>query len=67
MISCEYIFKEFNSRGSDEYLHAWAVQVDQMAEQGWEIFECVRRPEGFGLWTVLLSRPGEKVCHREMR
>jgi hypothetical protein len=36
MIACEYIFKEFNSLGSDEYLDRWASQVDQMAEEGWE-------------------------------
>jgi hypothetical protein len=65
MISYEYLFKEFNSWGSDEYLHAWAVQVDEMAEQGWEVFECVRRPQRFGLWTVLLCRSGEKLCRRE--
>jgi hypothetical protein len=65
MISCEYLFKEFNSQGSDEYLQAWAAQVDRMAEQGWEVFECVRRPQRFGLWTVLLCRPGQTLCRRE--
>jgi hypothetical protein len=67
MIACEYIFKEFNSLGSDEYLDRWASQVDQMAEEGWEVFECVRRPGRPGSWTVLLCRPAQKPSRRELR
>ena len=67
MIVCEYIFKEFNSRGNDEYLDSWTSQVDRMGEEGWEVLECVRRPGSFGLWTVLLCRPGQNGFRRKMR
>jgi hypothetical protein len=57
MIVCEYLFMDFCSRGEDEYLYAWAANVDQMGSQGWEVLECIRRPVSLGLWTVLLWRP----------
>ena len=57
MIVCEYLFKEFNTGGSDEYLDSWASHVERMADEGWEILDCIRRPGSFGPWTVLLSRP----------
>jgi hypothetical protein len=44
----------FDSKGSDEYLEAWASLVDRMANEGWEAFECVRSPQRFGLWTVFV-------------
>ncbi len=28
MIVCEYLFKEFNTKGSDEYIDSWASHVD---------------------------------------
>jgi hypothetical protein len=67
MIACEYIFKEFNSLESDEYLDRWASHVDQMAEEGWEILECVRRPGRPGLWTVSLCRSGKKDSRCKLR
>jgi hypothetical protein len=67
MITCEYIFKEFNSRGGDDYLEAWASQVDQLGDAGWEVFECIRRPERAGSWTVLLCRPGQNGSRRKMK
>jgi hypothetical protein len=67
MIACEYIFKEFNSLGSDEHLDRWALEVDRLGDEGWEILECVRRPGRPGFWTVLLCRPGQKDSHRKMR
>jgi len=53
-------------RGSGEYLEAWASRVDHMANEGWEVLECVRRPQRFGLWTVLLFRTGQDVSRRKM-
>jgi hypothetical protein len=67
MIACEYIFKEFNSLGSDEYLPSWALQVDQLGEEGWEVVECVRRPRNIGLWTVTLCRQNQNAPRRKMR
>jgi hypothetical protein len=37
-----------------------------MADEGWEVFECVRRPESFGLWTVLFCRQGQKDFRRKI-
>lgn len=67
MIVCEYFFKDFNSRGSDEYLDSWASHVDHMADEGWEVLECIRRPGNFGLWTVLLSRPSGDGPRHQLR
>jgi hypothetical protein len=67
MIVCEYLFKEFNTKGSDEYIDSWASHVDHMADDGWEVLECIRRPESFGLWTVLLCRPSRKGPRRKLR
>lgn len=52
MIVCEYLFKEFNTKGSNEYMDSWASHVDLMAEEGWAVLECNRKPASFGLWTV---------------
>jgi hypothetical protein len=57
MIVCEYLFMDFCSRGTDDYLCAWAAKVDKMGNQGWEVLESLRRPATPGLWTVLLWRP----------
>ena len=62
MIVCEYFFKEFHSRGSDEYLRAWAAQVDRMAAEGWRVLDCSRKPQQ-GFWTVILGRPNEEFTH----
>jgi hypothetical protein len=35
MIVCEYFFKGFNARGSDEYLSAWAADMDRTAGEDW--------------------------------
>jgi hypothetical protein len=47
MIVREYFFKEFNARGNDEYLSAWAADVDRMGDEGWEVVEHTQR-----LWTM---------------
>ncbi len=67
MIVCEYFYKEFNSRGSNEYLNSWASDVDQMADDGWEVLDCIRRPGDFGMWTVLLCKPSQNAPRRELR
>jgi hypothetical protein len=56
MIICEYFFLQFYSRGSGEYLHAWAAEVDRMADEGWRVLDCSRKPQP-GFWTVILGRP----------
>jgi hypothetical protein len=58
MIVCEYFFKEFNARGSDEYLSAWAADVDRMADEGWEVVEHTQR-----LWTIdcITSQSGSET------
>jgi hypothetical protein len=58
MILCEYLF--IYSHGDDDYLCAWATEADEMGEQGWEVFDCVRKPDTYGLWTALFCRPGEE-------
>jgi hypothetical protein len=57
MIACEYFFKEFYSRGSDEYLNQWAAQVDRMSSEGWQVLDSKRRAGHPGFWTVVLVRP----------
>lgn len=57
MIACEYFFKEFYSRGSDEYLNHWAAQVDRMSSEGWQVLDSTRRAGHPGFWTVVLVRP----------
>ena len=63
MIVFEYFFKEFDARGSGEYLGAWAAGVDRMAEEGWGLVE--RIPKVGGQWTVLFCRPGQTLQWRE--
>jgi hypothetical protein len=67
MIICEYLFKEFNARGSDEYIISWASHVDQMTDEGWEVLHCTRSPGSFGSWTVLLCRPSRNGLRRNLR
>jgi hypothetical protein len=62
MIVCEYLFKVFNSRGSDDYLLAWTIQVDCMAAEGWTVLECYRDPGQPGFWTTVLWRSAERFC-----
>lgn len=57
IVVCEYFYKEFNARGDDDYLHAWAAEVDWLAEYGWAVLDCVRHPERPGFWTTVLCRP----------
>jgi hypothetical protein len=57
MIVCEYFFKGFYSRGSEEYLNAWAAEIDRMCWEGWEVLDSTRRLEDSGFWTVVLVRP----------
>ena len=57
MIVCEYCFKEFYTRGSEDYLNSWVAQVDRMANEGWEVLDSTRREGRPGLWTVVLARP----------
>jgi len=52
MIVCEYVFKEFNTKGSNEDMDSWASHVDLMGEEGWAVLECNRKPASLGLWTV---------------
>jgi hypothetical protein len=67
MIVCEYLFMDFHSRGNDEYLCAWAIDVDQMGHQGWEVLECTRMPRRFGVWTVVLFRPSGNGPRNKLR
>lgn len=57
MIVCEYCFKEFYTRGSEDYLNTWVAQVDRLAREGWEVLDSTRREGQPGLWTVVLARP----------
>jgi hypothetical protein len=65
VIVCEYFFKEFYSKGSDEYLNAWAAEVDRLGCQGWKVLDSTRRPRQPGLWTVVLVRPAGEFCARD--
>jgi len=65
MIVCEYVFKEFYSRGSDQYLNAWAAQVDRLGREGWEVLDSIRCQGRPGVWTVVLARPAE--AHRKRK
>ncbi len=60
MIVCEYFFKAFYTRGSEEYLHAWAMEVDLLAEEGWKVLDCRRQTHGRGFWTVIFARPAHQ-------
>jgi hypothetical protein len=57
MIVCEYLFKAFYTRGSEEYLDTWAMEVDLLAEEGWKVLDCCRQAQGRGFWTLILARP----------
>ena len=65
MIVCEYFFMGFYSRGSQEYLNAWASEIDRMCWDGWEVLDSTRRLEAPGFWPVVLVRPPRKSCHRK--
>jgi hypothetical protein len=67
MIVCEYFFKEFDARGSDEYLNAWAAEVDRMGGLGWKVADSTRRRKQPGVWSVLLVRPAQEFCGRETK
>jgi hypothetical protein len=67
VIVCEYFFKEFYSRGSDEYLNAWAAEVDRMGGQGWQVLDSTRRAKRPGVWTVVLVRPAPELGAHGMR
>ncbi len=56
MIAAEYYYKEFYSRGDDDYLVRWAAEVDRMVEQGWEVLGSQRVPGQPFRWTVCLYR-----------
>jgi hypothetical protein len=60
MIVCEMFFKEFYSWGGNDYLHAWATQVDCMASDGWTVLDCRRQSQHPGFWTVVLARPAQE-------
>jgi molybdopterin-binding protein len=55
-MACEYVFKDFYSRGSDEYINTWAAEVDQLAGEGWKILDSVRSQGKPFQWTVCLYR-----------
>jgi hypothetical protein len=67
VIVCEYFFKEFYSRGSDEYLNAWAGEIDRMGCEGWKVVDSTRRSQCPGTWTVVLVRPASEFCDRETK
>jgi hypothetical protein len=56
MIVCDVFFKEFYARGSDDYINAWATEVDWMAAEGWTVIESCRQSEHPGFWTVVFGR-----------
>jgi hypothetical protein len=62
MIVCEYWYRDFNSRGSDDYVRTWAAQVDRMAAEGWSVLECYPDRKHPGSWTTVLIRPQERPC-----
>jgi molybdopterin-binding protein len=55
-MGCEYLFKGFYTKGSNEYIHAWAADIDRLAEAGWEVLGSVRCPGIPFEWTVCLYR-----------
>jgi hypothetical protein len=56
MIVCEYLFTEFNTRGSDEYVARWAEHLDETLAEGWEVVDAVRKSSADGMWSVCLAR-----------
>jgi molybdopterin-binding protein len=56
-IFCEYVFKSFHSRGSDDYINAWAADIDRMTDEGWKVLGSERSQTAFQ-WTVCLYREG---------
>lgn len=58
---CEYFFMGFYTRGSDEYINAWAADVDRMAAQGWDVLDSVRNQGRPFHWTVCLYRDGSGI------
>lgn len=60
MIVCEYFYKPFDARGSNEYLNAWATEVDLLAAEGWQVLDSKRRQAPEGWWTVVLARPARE-------
>ena len=66
MIVCEYFFKEFHSKGSDEYLDAWAEELDRLSDQGWRVLDSVRQPRRPGYWILVLGRPEHEFRREEI-
>jgi hypothetical protein len=64
MIVYECFFKDFYSRGSNDYLIQWAAQVDLMTAEGWNVLDCCRDQEHPGFWTTILERPGREGCRQ---
>ena len=56
MIVCEYLFTEFNTRGSNEYIEWWAEQLEDVLAQGWQVVDAVRKSSADGMWSVCLAR-----------
>lgn len=56
MIVCEYLYTEFNTRGSDEYVEWWAEQLEEVLAQGWQVVDAVRKSHADGMWSVCLAR-----------
>jgi len=49
MVVCEYLFTEFNARGSDEYIESWAEQLEAILAQGWRVDDAVRKSRADGM------------------
>jgi molybdopterin-binding protein len=60
VITGEYFYKGFYSRGDDEYLSRWASEVDRMADDGWEVLGSERTPGIPFQWMVCLYRQVER-------
>jgi hypothetical protein len=55
-IVCEYLYTEFNARGSDEYVDWWAENLEEVLAQGWQVVDAVRKSRADGMWSVCLAR-----------
>jgi hypothetical protein len=52
----EYFYKEFDAKGSYEYLSRWAAEIDQMYEEDWSVVGSVPKATKRGLWMTCLWR-----------
>ena len=66
MIVCEYFFKAFDSRGSDDYFDAWAREVDLLGDQGWKVVDSLRQHGRPGNWTLVLGRPESEFSDKQI-